>query len=128
MEPTHLSGSSRVLCIVVGSSLASGVVGLGISRIVDFSCPFRGIGLACPGCGCTRVVTGFLQGDFEKTLSAQPTATVLLAFLGLAMIWITFSHLVSKRWEHGWERLTFIPLGLVLLAGFVNWIFQLVMV
>ena len=128
MEPVPLSGSSRILRIVVASSLASGVVGLGISRIVDYSCPFRGIGLACPGCGCTRVVTGFLNGDFEKTLSAQPAATVLLAFLGLAMIWITFSHLASKRWGYVWERLSSIPLGLVLLAGFVNWIFQLVMV
>jgi hypothetical protein len=70
---------------------------------------------------------GALQGNLGKTISAQPTATVLVALLGFAMLWAALACLAPKRLGKIVDELSYIPLGLVLMAGFANWMFQLVM-
>ncbi len=69
---------------------------------------------------------GALQGNFGNTISTQPTATVLVVLLGFAMLWVVLPFLTPRRLGKSVDELSFIPLGLVLMAGFVNWMFQLV--
>lgn len=124
----RISGSDRVLRVVVGASLASGAVGLGLQRVVDFTCPFRSVGLACPGCGCTRAALGFLDGDVAGTFSSQPTAGTLLVVLGLSALWVVLATTSSGVVGRSLRCRSIVPLGVVLLAGFTNWLFQLVTV
>lgn len=118
--------TDRVLKIVVAASLTSGVVGLGLSRVIDFTCPFRSVGLACPGCGCTRATLGLLDGDVSGTLSSQPTAAALLAVLGFSVVWAAVAATdlgsVGRKLRHR----SIIPLVMVLVAGVANWTYQLV--
>ena len=68
-----------IACLTLGSGLISTV----IFRVSGLQCPLRAIGLACPGCGCGRaVVSFFTNGPFEAFYS-QPTALLLVVFIGL---------------------------------------------
>jgi len=116
----------RLLRVVVGASLASGAVGMGLSRIIDFTCPFRSVGFACPGCGCTRAALGLLDGDVSGTLSSQPTATALVAVLGLSVLWVAIAATDLGTAGPKLRNWSIIPLVMVLVAGFANWVFQLV--
>lgn len=127
LELERIFEADRVLKIVVAASLTSGVVGLGLSRVVDFTCPFRSVGLACPGCGCTRATLGLLDGDVSGTLSSQPTAAVLLAVLGLSVLWVAVAATDLGTVGRKLRRWSIIPLVMVLMTGVSNWIYQLVM-
>jgi hypothetical protein len=50
----------------------------------------------------------------------------LVVLLGFAMLWVVLPFLTPRRLGKSVDELSFIPLGLVLMAGFVNWMFQLV--
>jgi hypothetical protein len=62
-------------------TLGSGLISTVMFRVSGLQCPFRAIGLACPGCGCGRaVVSFFTRGPFEAVYS-QPTALLLVLFI-----------------------------------------------
>lgn len=120
--------SDRVLRVVIGSSLASGAVGMGLSRIIDFTCPFRSMGFACPGCGCTRAALGILDGDVSGTLSSQPTAAALLTALAVSALWVAVATTDLGSAGPKLRHWSIIPLVMVLVAGVANWTYQLVMI
>lgn len=126
MELERILEPDRLLRVVVGASLASGAVGMGLSRIIDFTCPFRSVGLACPGCGCTRAALGLLDGDVSGTLSSQPTAAAFLTALALSALWVAVATTSSGVVGRNLRYKSVVPLGVVLMAGFANWVFQLV--
>ena len=63
------------------SFLGGGAVTTAIYGLVGASCPFRAVGLACPGCGCGRAATILATEGPVSSLRAQPTAFVLLVVL-----------------------------------------------
>lgn len=111
MTPQQTTG---MFAAIVGSGIAT----TGLYRVTGLSCPMSSLGLACPGCGCGRAATKFLQEGLVSALAAQPTATVLLLSLvatglfgGVAAVW--------PRLRSGWG---FYGVGL---AGVINWVWQL---
>ena len=89
--------------------------------IFNLHCPWKSIGLACPGCGCSRAVSFVFNGKPLEALHIQPTATLLITLLVFsaalaALVEIRTS--IEKRWM-GATLLC----GL-LVAGIINTVFQ----
>lgn len=74
----------RTVSFVSALVLAVGAIGALIAPGLGFTCPWRAIGLACPGCGCSRAAQLFLTAGPFEAFSAQPTATLLLLALTLS--------------------------------------------
>lgn len=58
--------------------LFSGALGALLGPLLGLRCPWRSMGLACPGCGCTRAAVTFLTEGPIAAFRSQPTATLLL--------------------------------------------------
>jgi len=56
-DPTNL----RTLGIVSGATTSAGALGFLLSKTIGFSCPFRSMGFACPGCGCSQAVVPMVK-------------------------------------------------------------------
>ena len=68
---------------------------------LNLHCPWKSIGLACPGCGCSRAVSFVFNGKPLEALRIQPTATLLITLLVFsaalaALVEIRTS--IEKRW------------------------------
>jgi hypothetical protein len=80
--------ATRSRATVVGQS-ALGMVGLGGAllalRAVDIhapACPFRTItGIACPGCGMTRLAAAMPGGDLATAVAHDPAGALFLVVL-----------------------------------------------
>ena len=89
--------------------------------VFNLHCPWKSIGLACPGCGCSRAVSFVFNGKPLEALHIQPTATLLITLLVFSA---ALAALVEIRTsiEKGWMGATLLC-GL-LVAGFINTVFQ----
>ena len=76
-SPTLLPAD--IACLTLGSGLISTV----IFRVSGLQCPLRAIGWACPGCGCGRAVVSFFSHGPLEAFYSQPTALLLVVFIGL---------------------------------------------
>ena len=89
--------------------------------VFNLHCPWRSIGLACPGCGCSRAVSFVFKGKPLEALRVQPTATLLITLLVFsaalaALVEIRTS--IEKRWMG-----SCLLCGL-LVTGLINTVFQ----
>ena len=89
--------------------------------VFNLHCPWKSIGLACPGCGCSRAVSFVFNGKPLEALHIQPTATLLITLLVFSA---ALASLVEIRTsiEKRWMGATLLC-GL-LVAGFINTVFQ----
>jgi hypothetical protein len=119
-------GSLRTLGIVSGATAGAGALGLLLSKITGFSCPFRSMGLACPGCGCSRAVESFVQHGPLEMFRAQPTATIFLLFIGISLASSLSGYVYAKSRVVSFVKYSQVLLILVLLSASTNWMYQLV--
>ena len=120
-NPTNL----RTLGIVSGATTSAGALGFLLSKTIGFSCPFRSMGFACPGCGCSRAVEVlFREGPFEM-FRAQPTATIFILFIGISLGWSLFGYAHTRRAVVSMVKYSQVMLMLVLLSASSNWAYQL---
>lgn len=108
---------------VSASFLAGGAVTTVVYGLVGASCPFRALGLACPGCGCGRAVTVLATEGPVSSLRAQPTAFVLLAVLAAISILGMRAGLLGRK-SSGYAHLRF--LGAAALANLSLQLFRAV--
>ena len=89
--------------------------------VFNLHCPWKSIGLACPGCGCSRAVSFVFNGKPLEALHIQPTATLLITLLVFSA---ALASLVEIRTsiEKRWMGATLLC-GL-LVAGIINTVFQ----
>ena len=120
------SAYPRTLGIVSGATTGAGALGLLLSKTVGFSCPFRSMGFACPGCGCSRAVESLVQHGPLEMFRAQPTATIFLAFIGFSLTWSLFGYTYRKSGIVSFVNYSQLILVLVLSAASTNWLYQLV--
>ena len=88
---------------------------------LNLNCPWKSIGLACPGCGCNRAVSFVFNGKPLEALRIQPTATLLitlLVFSAALAVLVEIITSIEKRWMG--EAL----LCGLLVAGLINTVFQ----
>jgi hypothetical protein len=119
-------GNLRTLGIVSGATAGAGALGLLLSKIIGFSCPFRSMGLACPGCGCSRAVESLVQHGPLEMFRAQPTATIFLLFIGISLALSLSGYVYTKSRVVSFVNYSQVLLILVLLSASTNWIYQLV--
>jgi hypothetical protein len=119
-------GNLRTLGIVSGATVGAGALGLLLSKIIGFSCPFRSMGFACPGCGCSRAVESLVQHGPLEMLRAQPTATIFLLFIGISLAASLSGYVFTKSKVVSIVNYSQVLLILVLLSASSNWIYQLV--
>jgi hypothetical protein len=78
---------------LMGLTLLGGAVMSAFYRVTGTQCPFRAVGLACPGCGCGRAVGRFVTDGAAAAFRAQPTASLLV----LAILVAGFLPLIPER-------------------------------
>ena len=116
----------RTLGIVSGATVGAGALGLLLSKIIGFSCPFRSMGFACPGCGCSRAVESLLQHGPLEMFRAQPTATIFLVMIGISLASSLSGYVFATSRVVSIVNYSQVLLILVLLSASTNWIYQLV--
>jgi len=116
----------RTQRIVSVATASAGAIGYLLSQTIGFSCPFRKVGFACPGCGCSRAVDSLFSHGPVEMLRTQPTATIFLLFIGISLVWTLFSYLHQERGASWLMDHSQAMLLLVLLSASSNWIYQLV--
>jgi hypothetical protein len=86
------------------------------------ACPFRTItGIACPGCGVTRLSASVVEGDLGEALVRDPAGVLFLAVLAVAAI-ASLGALVTKRARPpAWLGTRWVTAGLVGLLG-AHWV------
>lgn len=90
---------ARVVSRVALLVLAGGAGGALLGQTIGYRCPWRSIGLACPGCGCVRAVVGFLSEGPLAALREQPTASLLVLLLAAsAAIGLIPEAVPRSRW------------------------------
>lgn len=99
---------------VSASFLVGGAATTVIYGLVGASCPFRAVGLACPGCGCGRAATILATEGPVSSLRAQPTAFLLLGVLVTLSLLGMRAGLLGRR-TSGYVHLRF--LGAAALAN-----------
>jgi hypothetical protein len=119
-------GNLRTLGIVSGATVGAGALGLLLSKIIGFSCPFRSMGFACPGCGCSRAVESLVQHGPLEMFRAQPTATIFLVMIGISLASSLSEYVFAKSRVVSIVNYSQVLLILVLLSASTNWIYQLV--
>jgi len=119
-------GNLRTLGIVSGATVGAGALGLLLSKIIGFSCPFRSMGFACPGCGCSRAVESLVQHGPLEMFRAQPTATIFLLFIGISLASSLSGYVFATSRVVSIVNYSQVLLILVLLSASSNWIYQLV--
>jgi hypothetical protein len=119
-------GNLRTLGIVSGATAGAGALGLLLSKIIGFSCPFRSMGFACPGCGCSRAVESLVQHGPLEMFRAQPTATIFLLFIGISLASSLSGYVYTMSRVVSFVNYSQVLLILVLLSASTNWIYQLV--
>ena len=63
-------------------------------------CPFRALtGLACPGCGTTRMLHHLMVGDLARAFALNPLAFVLLPFVAWWLFASLTAALGGPRWR-----------------------------
>lgn len=67
-------------------ALSGGGLGVLASSLTDWTCPFRVVGLACPGCGCGRAVSLFVNEGLGAVFISQPTAGLLLFIMSVVLV------------------------------------------
>ena len=87
--------TGRSLFIASGFAAGGGLVGLTVFSISGLRCPFRSVGLACPGCGCGRALASFVDGGPVAMWRNQPTATLFLTLWVIAVGFTAIAHLVT---------------------------------
>ena len=120
-DPVH----QRTLGIVSTATVGAGTLGLVLSKTIGMSCPFRTLGFACPGCGCSRAVESLFRHGPVEMFRDQPTATIFLVFVGLALIWSVVGYLYRRRAILLLGKYSHFVLGLLLLSASTNWIYQI---
>ena len=108
-------GLQSMILLAVGSLTSL------LYAIFNLHCPWKSIGLACPGCGCSRAVSFVFKGKPLEALRVQPTATLLITLLVLSAALATLVEIrtsIEKRWMG-----TALLCGL-LVAGLINTVFQ----
>jgi hypothetical protein len=116
----------RTLRIVSVATASAGSIGYLFSKWIGFSCPFRSMGLACPGCGCSRAVESLVQHGPLEMFRAQPTATIFLLFIGISLALSLSGYVYTKSRVVSFVNYSQVLLILVLLSASTNWIYQLV--
>lgn len=110
-----------VLVPIAGISMAAGIV-----AVVDgWTCPFTAIGLACPGCGCTRAVEFVREEGFFDAMRSHPTATVFLVILGSVLAMMLIARLWLLRNPQVTRCIDIAGLLLIGIAATVNFAYQL---
>lgn len=112
LQPLLLFGSAVVL---------GGLVG--VATMFSWQCPFRALGVACPGCGCSTAVKEVLSLGPLQGIANNLTATAFLASLVLAAF---VSVVLLARPQFG-RRINVIrrAWSLVATAAMGNWLFQI---
>lgn len=113
--------SRRSLSWVWTLVLFGGAAGAGLSALTGFRCPWRSMGLACPGCGCTRAAVQFFTEGPLAAFRDQPTALLLLISLAVSSLIgvIPASSDRPARW------LVPATVGSVVISGAMNLAYQL---
>ena len=91
----------RQVASLTGAVLVTGAFGSLVFSVTGLRCPFRTVGLACPGCGCGRAVGAFLEGGAGAAFRAQPTATALVLVLCLVTVVAMLPLRPARRWQGG---------------------------
>jgi hypothetical protein len=111
----------RVYSQVTLGALLIGGVGTLVYERLEWSCPMKTVGLACPGCGCGQAAKVFFDRGPIEAFHVEPTAIVFLVSLLLLV----------TAWKVKIFHETALARNLVLIApiglGFTNLAFQLLM-
>ena len=70
-------------------------------------------GLHCPGCGMTRSLHSFLNGDFEQAIAYNLLAPIVIPILGIALL--------RSLWAWVWDVPTFRPSPTTRLKYYLTW-------
>jgi hypothetical protein len=116
----------RTLGVVSGATASAGALGMLLTKTIGFSCPFRSVGFACPGCGCSRAVNSLFSHGPIEMFRTQPTATIFLVMIGISLASSVFGYVYMKRRVVSLVNYSQVLLILVLLSASTNWIYQLV--
>lgn len=125
-DGTSDTANLRTLGIVSGATASAGALGLLLAKTIGFSCPFRSVGFACPGCGCSRAVNSLIGDGPIEMFRTQPTATVFLVMIGISLASSVFGYVYMKNRVVSLVNYSQVLLILVLLSASTNWIYQLV--
>ncbi len=105
--------------------VVAGAIGLGVCvtmGVVDPTggptlCPFRAMtGLACPGCGTTRMLHHLMLGDVSRAFALNPLAFVVVPFVAWWLFASATAVLGGPRWRtpHLSTRATWVLAAVVL--------------
>jgi Protein of unknown function (DUF2752) len=120
--------SDRASCQIVSGFAAThlALVGLGLP---SWQCPFRyGLGIPCPGCGLTRAVKAFVQGDWQQAIAIHAFAPVVMVGLVLVIGGALLPEpqkIQIKRHLDGWEQQTRITVLLISLF-LIYWLIRII--
>lgn len=130
VTPIHEVSDAETAQLEVGDLLvpiAGIAVSAGIVAVVGgWTCPFTSIGLACPGCGCTRAVGLIRQEGIVEAIRNQPTATLFLLVLVCAIGALLVIRLWSLRRPRLLQSIDRIGLLAMAISGFINAVYQAV--
>ena len=104
---------------LMGLTLLGGAVMSAFYRVTGTQCPFRAVGLACPGCGCGRAVGRFVSDGVTAAFRAQPTASLLVSTILVAEFLPVIPERYLGRLRGGY--LLFLPIA----AACLNFAWQL---
>lgn len=128
--PMHEVSDAEATQLEVGDLLVpiAGIAGsVGVVAVVGgWTCPFTSIGLACPGCGCTRAVGLIRQEGIAEAIRNQPTATLFLLVLVCALGALLVIRLWSFRRPRLVRSIDRIGLLAVAAAGIANATYQVI--
>ena len=104
-----------------------GIGGLGtlIGSVGSYECPFKSIGLACPGCGCGRAVTALIQSGPIKMYEAQPTASALVMIIGLLLFVSALSTFSESKLSEQLSKILPLVAILFVVAVVTNFVYQI---
>ena len=114
--------------VVLLAALAVVQVGLTAAGAISWQCPVKStLGVVCPGCGLTRAIILFAQGNWKAAIDLHPFAPL---FGGLGILLIVGSilptHLRQKlaRRVAAVERMTGIT-GVIVFSVLLYWILRI---
>ncbi len=110
--------------LIVIASLTVLQIGLAAAGWRGWECPIRFVsGVPCPGCGLSRAMALFIQGNWQSAICVHAFAPILLVAVGFLAI----SAIMPRELQHeaarrvaAWESRTGI-VAIALVAMFIYW-------
>lgn len=106
-----------VLLILLGAGLVLQNTGIVDFGLFGHPCVFKSmVGLYCPGCGGTRALLSFINGDILRSLFYHPFVPYVFVTGLILMGWQTVHYITNKRIREFPYQNLYIYIGIALIA------------